>query len=157
MIKLEVGKYYLNRKGERVGPLVLDADLGTFRLGEGDKDLDWWFPTGRYNSTYASEYDLVTLWKDKTKWLKEGEYYDYHKALPGPSARAKCVLVIGETAVMVVWRHANPNGAVELENFYTALVNVENENGKFRPLAPDAPPVGEEVAEFPEANVEQPF
>lgn len=154
MVKMEVGKKYVCRDGKVRGPFVLNKEVGVFELEENYR-WSFWFPTGRYLVNNEDEWDCLEVWKDKTKWLKVGEFYNYQKVMGGPIQRVKCVDVIEDKAICVFWRHQNPNGAVELQNYYLAHVDVDNEKGMFTPVLQEAAPA---PLEFPaDDNVEQPF
>ncbi len=151
MLKLEVGKKYVDRRGEIVGPFSYDKDTGAFILEdvENAEINNWWFPTGRFLMNKESIHDLVSVYKDKAKWLKEGEYYDYIKMPPnGARLRSRCVNITGDKAIMQVWRKRHlANAMLDLDDFYTVVVNADNEAGSFRPII-DFPPAVEEQEEL---------
>ena len=160
MVKMEVGKKYVCRDGKVRGPFKLIEAIGAFALADDNGDEEkpywsYWFPTGRYLAAHEDGWDCLEVWKDKTKWLKVGEYYNYQRVMGGQIQRVKCVDVIEDRAICIFWRQQNPNGAVELQNYYLAHVDVDNENGMFTPVLQEAAP---EPLEFPaDDNVEQPF
>lgn len=151
MVKLQVGKKYVAKDGEVVGPFKQDEATGAFVLANGKdnaRDYEWWFPTGRYLFNRESQHDLVEEFKDKEKWLKEGEYYNYIKMPPnGAALLTRCVNVTGDKAIMQIWRKLNINGAVDADDFYTTVVPAENAGGHFRPLV-EFPPAVEEQEEL---------
>jgi hypothetical protein len=61
MLQLEVGKYYKNRKGDKVGPLI-STGLPNYAFECDDKS---WIKNGSEWESSDSDYDLIEEWNDE--------------------------------------------------------------------------------------------
>ena len=85
-MKLEVGKYYRARNGEKVGPLVVYEDSKLFT--EPSKSMLFYCHNGvRWSGDRA--WDLISEWEDEMKITMDGKYA-YRKD-PYTQVRILCV------------------------------------------------------------------
>lgn len=71
-MKIEVGKFYVDREGTKHGPLVQrpgDAQ-GVLAVKYGENWVSWW-PDGRRDCAFPDPRDLIAEWVDKPKTWAE--------------------------------------------------------------------------------------
>jgi hypothetical protein len=123
MLQLEVGKFYKNRKGEKVGPLQEQAhDIYPYFIrNEGSYTEDGLY----WNDKNESKADLIEEWKDEETIVAEvNNNYDpvnYPQHYTSHPSGIECIQITRHmgfnlgNAMKYIWRADLKNGLEDLE------------------------------------------